>query len=56
MMPWMGLDLYILKFIACGFWYGGDKSLYKVPDVMIDMIYPLWQSEKTIMDTWNGDY
>ena len=53
---WMGPDLFILKLIACGFWYGGDISLYKVTDIMIDMMYPFWQSEKTIMDTWNGDY
>ena len=55
-MPWTDLDIHILKFIACGFWYGRDISPYKVTDMMIDMMYPFWQSEKTIMETWNGDY
>ena len=55
-MPWMDLDLYILKLIACGFCYVEARSPYKVTDMMIDIMYPFWQSEKTIMDTWNGDY
>ena len=48
----MDLDLYILKLIACGFWYGEDKSPYKVTDRMKDDRYDV--SFLTIREDNNG--